>query len=63
MQADKENAMRNASKSHNFIILLDEVYTASISMPVGLESQLILQKLIVRPFPILLEPWSPPGKS
>ena len=63
VHAGRENAMRNASKSHNFIILLDEIYTASISMPVGQESQLIFQKLIVRPFPILLKPWSPPGKS
>ena len=62
-QADRENAMRNASKSHNFIILLDEVYTASISMPVGPQSQLNLQKPIVGRFPILLKLWTRPGKS
>ena len=45
--------MSRANESHNFIILLDEVYTASISMPVHKESQLILQEPIVGRFPIL----------
>jgi hypothetical protein len=63
VQAEMKNAMSSASDSHNFIIWLDEVYTASISMPVQLESQLILQEPFVRPLPILLKPWNLPGKS
>jgi len=53
VQAETRNAMSRANESHNFIILLDEVYTASISMPVHKESQLILQEPIVGRFPIL----------
>ena len=55
MQAEKENAVSNASGSQNFIIYFDEVYTGSISMPVPLDSQSILQKPIAQRFPILLQ--------
>lgn len=63
VQAEIRSAMKSASDNHNFITWLDEVYTASISMPVRLESQLILQKPFVRLLPILLQQWSPPDES
>jgi hypothetical protein len=62
VQAEINKAMSSASDSHNFIIWLDEVYTASISMPVGVEAQLILQKPFARRFRILFEQWNHPGK-
>jgi hypothetical protein len=62
VQAETKNAMSSASDSHNFIIFLDEVYTASISMPVASESQLILQKPNIGRFPYLLQQWSQPRK-